>query len=128
MNTLISRRALLESAALVGASGALSSGQSLAEPIQKASAVQPRLFPGCCAYSYGTYLQNGRMTMEDFIRKSVESGVHGVDMTVYWLKSTEPDYLLSLRNLAFRNGLPFSGTAIGANMMEPDAGKRIKTL
>lgn len=68
------------------------------------------------------------MTMEDFILKGVELGVHGVDITTYWLKSTEPAYLTSLRHLAFKNGMPFSGAAIGTDMCQPDAVKRAQEL
>jgi sugar phosphate isomerase/epimerase len=64
------------------------------------------------------------MTMEDFILTAVELEIDGVDMTTYYLKSTEPSYLLGLRRLAFRNGVPFSGAAIGTNMCQPDPSKR----
>ena len=64
------------------------------------------------------------MTMEDFILLAVEQEIEGVDMTTYYLKSTDPSYLLGLRRLAFRNGVPFSGAAIGTNMCQPDPGKR----
>lgn len=68
------------------------------------------------------------MTMEDFILKGVELGLHGVDITTYWLKSTEPEYLLSLRHFAFKNGMPFSGAAIGTSMCQPDPEKRKQEL
>jgi sugar phosphate isomerase/epimerase len=68
------------------------------------------------------------MSMEDFILKGVELGVAAVDMTVYWLKSTDPGYLAGLRHLAFKNGLPFSGAACGASMVEPDKAKRAAVL
>lgn len=64
------------------------------------------------------------MTMEDFILKAVELGLHGVDVTTYWLKSTEPVYLASLRHLAFKNGVCFSGAAISTEMCQPDPAKR----
>ena len=89
---------------------------------------KPRLFAGCCAYSFAKYLTSGRMTMEDFILKGVELGVHGVDITTYWLKSTEPGYLAGLRHFAYRNGMPFSGAAIRSNMCQPDAAKRAEEL
>lgn len=85
---------------------------------------RPRLLTGCCAYSYGKYLGSGKMTMEDFFLRAVELGVEGVDVTTYWLKSTEPAYLHNLRRLAFRSGLPFSGTAIRGQMCQPDAAQR----
>src|SRR5208282_388940 len=84
----------------------------------------PRLLTGCCAYSYGKYLHSGKMTMEDFFLKAVELGIEGVDVTTYWLKSTDPAYLVSLRHLAFKHGLPFSGAAIGTNMCQSDPTKR----
>jgi len=88
----------------------------------------PRLFSGCCAYSYRKDLASGKMTMEDFIRKAVELGIDGVDMTGYWFKSTEPAYLASLRHLAFKNGVCFSGAATGANTVQPDPAKRAQVL
>ena len=83
-----------------------------------------RLLPGCCAYSYGSYLGKGKMTMEQFIVEAVNLGVLGVDITTYWLKSTEPAYLASLRNFAYRHGMPFSGLAIGADLCQPEGSKR----
>lgn len=88
----------------------------------------PRLLVGCCAISYSKYLKGGQMTMEDFIRKGVELGVDGVDMTVYFLKSTEPAYLTNLRHLAFKNGIGFSGAACGATMVEANKAKRDAVL
>src|ERR1035438_10266863 len=58
-----------------------------------------RLLPGCCAYSYDKELRHGPMTLEDFILKAADLRLAGVDMTVYYLKSTDPEYLHSLRHL-----------------------------
>jgi sugar phosphate isomerase/epimerase len=88
----------------------------------------PRLFAGCCAYSYRKYLQHGPMTMEDFIRKAVELRLDGVDMTAYYFKSTDPAYLASLRHLAYKTGVPFSGAACGVSMVEADADRRAEAL
>jgi len=95
-----------------------------AQPAEAVPQRPPRLIPGCCAYSYGELLEPGKMTMEEVILKAVELEVVGVDMTAYWLKSTEPAYLHGLRRLAFRHGIAFSGAACGVEMCEPDAGKR----
>ena len=89
---------------------------------------RPRLLVGCCAYSYRPYFEKKQMTMEDFILKAVELGIHGVDITTYWLMSTEPGYLAGLRHLAYVNGVPFSGAAIRTNMCQPDAAKRREEL
>ena len=83
-----------------------------------------RLLPGCCAYSYGKYLKSGAMTMEDFIVKAVELGVLGVEITTYWLKSTDEAYLATLRRFAHQQGMPIAGLSIGAQMCEPDTAKR----
>ena len=96
-----------------------------AEPETEA---KPRLLTGCCAYSYAKLLKAGKMTMEEVIRKAVELGIDGVDMTGYWYKSTEPSYLASLRRLAQKNGVCFSGAATGASTVQADAGKRTQVL
>jgi hypothetical protein len=50
------------------------------EPAQRGVAMGTRLLPGCCAYSYGSYLGKGKMTMEQFIVEAVNLGVLGVDI------------------------------------------------
>ena len=100
-------------------------GASQSTPASKKS---PRLFAGCCAYSYHDYLAKRHMTMEEFILKGVELGVDGVDVTGYWLKSHEPADLAALRHFAFKNGMPFSGVACGASMVQADKAKRDETL
>jgi sugar phosphate isomerase/epimerase len=120
-------------AALIGASpgpGQASAAQGgppaggSSRPISK----MPRLFVGCCAYSYRKYLQHGPMTMEDFIRKAVALRLDGVDMTAYYFKSTDPEYLDGLRHLAYKNGVPFSGAACGSSLVEADPARRAETL
>jgi sugar phosphate isomerase/epimerase len=88
----------------------------------------PRLFSGCCAYSYNKELRRGQMTLEDFIHKAVDLRVDAVDMTVYYLKSTEPAYLEGLRYLAYRNAVAFSGAACGVTMVNSDPAKRSDAL
>jgi len=128
MRNFIHRREFFEAAAM-GAFGsfALGSYTSLRSEAQPAAS-PPRFFSGCCAYSYGKYLKSGQMTMEDFILKAVELRIEGVDITTYWLKSTEAAYLADLRHLGFKNGVCFSGVAIGAEMCQPDLAKRTATL
>jgi len=128
MHTPLNRRDFLKTAGLASVSSLAGNLNAQAGPAETAPAARPRLLPGCCAYSYRAYLQNGRMTMEQFIVQAVELGVLGVDITTYWLKSTEPAYLASLRRFAYRQGMPFSGLAIGADLCQPDAPKRKETL
>jgi len=130
MTNAMHRRDFLKAAGLTAAS--LSVGattlQGQTPELIKNSPGHPRLLSGCCAYSYRKYLQNGPMTMEEFILKAVELEIDGVDMTTYYLKSTEPSYILGLRRLAFRNGVPFSGAAIGTDMCQPDPTKRAEEI
>jgi sugar phosphate isomerase/epimerase len=95
---------------------------------EPASSAAPRLLTGCCAYSYSKLLRAGKMTMEDVIHKAVDLGIDGVDMTAYWFKSTDPAYLASLRHLAFKSGVWFSGAATGASTVQADEGKRAQAL
>lgn len=88
----------------------------------------PRLLSGCCAYSYRDALTHGKMTLEDFILKAVELKLDAVDMTVYFLKSTDPGYLENLRFFAYKNAVVFSGVACGSSMVQADAAKRSDVL
>jgi sugar phosphate isomerase/epimerase len=88
----------------------------------------PRLQAGCCAYSFRQKLTTGEMTMEDFIAKAVEMQVDAVDMTVYYLKSTDAAYLESLRYLAYKNAVALSGAACGSSLVQADAAKRADVL
>jgi L-ribulose-5-phosphate 3-epimerase len=101
---------------------------ALATGVEGPSRTSARLLVGCCALSYRKYLDTGAMTMEDFFRKALELGVQGVDVTSYWLKSTDPEYLTGLRHLAFTSGLPFSGVAIRTEMCHSDATKRAEEV
>lgn len=108
--------------------GRTTSTWNSAPSIELQTEAKPRLLTGCCAYSYAKLLKSGQMTMEDVIRKAVELGIDGVDMTGYWFKSTEPAYLASLRHLAQKNGVCFSGAATGASTVQSDAAKRAQVL
>jgi len=124
----IRRREFLK---VAGAGTIASAGWSpieAAAPGEAAATSPPRLLVGCCAYSYRPYLEKKQMTMENFILRAVDLGVQGVDITTYWLTSTEPAYLTGLRHLAYRNGVPFSGAAIRTSMCQSDPGKRQEEL
>ena len=122
------RRRFFEKATIIAAGTLARSFNGGAAPEAQPVAGHARLLPGCCAYSYSSYLAKGSMSMEDFILKGVELGILGVDITTYWLKSTEPAYLAKLRSFAYRHGMPFSGLAIGADLCQPDGPKRAETL
>jgi sugar phosphate isomerase/epimerase len=128
MHNAYPRRTFFKTATMATTATLAWSLKTEAAPAEKPAANHARLLPGCCAYSYSSYLAKGSMTMEEFIIKGVELGVLGVDITTYWLKSTEPPYLASLRSFAYRHGMPFSGLAIGADLCQPDSAKRAETV
>jgi sugar phosphate isomerase/epimerase len=128
MNLPIDRRKFLLSPVPVAAGVSLASAGPSPAGTETPAANMPRLFSGCCAYSYRKYLQHGPMTMEEFIEKAVSLRVDGVDMTGYYFKSTDPAYLASLRHLAYRKGVAFSGAACGVSMVQADAAKRTEAV
>jgi sugar phosphate isomerase/epimerase len=124
MKNDLPRRSFLQAAGNTAAGSLATSPLAAARRPEGTASTRPRLLTGCCAYSYRKYLESGKMTMEDFFLKAVELEIDGVDVTTYWLKSTDPAYLHSLRHLAFKHGLPFSGAAIKTEMCQPDPDRR----
>jgi sugar phosphate isomerase/epimerase len=128
MKNVLPRRSFLQAAGLAAAGSLVIGPRASARRAEGTASPRPRLLTGCCAYSYRKYLQPGKMTMEDFFLKAVELEIEGVDVTTYWLKSTDPAYLVSLRHLAFKHGLPFSGAAIATEMCQSDPDKRAEEI
>ena len=60
--------------------------------------------------------------------KAVDLRVLAVDITAYYLKSTDRGYLLGLRKLAYRHGIAFSGAARGVSMVQAGAANRAESL
>jgi sugar phosphate isomerase/epimerase len=86
-----------------------------------------RLWSSCCAYTYRGEFKLG-LTLEQFIERAVEMRLDAVDMTVYYMKSTDPGYIENLRHLAYKNAVAFSGAACGVSMVVADPVKRADTL
>ena len=128
MKNVLPRRSFLQAAGLAAAGSLVTGPGATTLRAEGTAGPRPRLLSGCCAYSYRKYLAAGTMTMEEFILKAVELGIEGVDVTSYWLKSTEPTYLHNLRHLAFKHGIPFSGAAIRTEMCQPDPAKRAEEI
>jgi sugar phosphate isomerase/epimerase len=80
----------------------------------------------CCAYSYRQALQSGQMTLADFLRACRDIGFDGVELTSYYFPTTERTYLNDLKQLAHKEGLAISGTAVGSDFAQPDASKRLE--
>jgi len=125
---MLRREFLVASAGAVGAPALGHAFPTRVAPEASPAGNQARLFAGCCALSYLKYFNAGSMTMESFFREAVELEVRGVDITTYWLKSTEPEYLTSLRHLAFKNGISFSGIAIRTEMCQAGGAIRAEEI
>jgi sugar phosphate isomerase/epimerase len=79
---------------------------------------RPRLRAAICAYSYRNALQAKSMKYDDLVRLAVDTGVDGIDMTVYWFPDTSDEFLLPLRRLAYRNGVEIYSIAVRTNMCQ----------
>jgi sugar phosphate isomerase/epimerase len=83
---------------------------------------------GCAAYSFRQYLTSGQMSLEDFLQKGVEMGLDGVELTAYYFKSTDDDFLYTIKRKCYRLGLQISATAVGNRFTDADAGERAKQI
>lgn len=79
---------------------------------------------GCCAYSYRDFLNNGQMTLEQFLDLAVAMRLDGVELTSYYFPRADRDALNAVKNACFRRGLHIAGTAVGSNFCQADAEKR----
>src|SRR5688500_390985 len=82
----------------------------------------------CCAYSYRQMLQDGRMTLPDFLRVCREMGCEGAELTAYYFPETSPEYLETLKRKAAEDGVTISGTAIRSEYTHPDPAKRAEDI
>jgi len=129
----LDRRKFLKTAAIGGVAAGMdllghSSVSAAPADANPYESKMPRLFSGCCAYSYGPAFKAGQMTLEDFILKAVDLRLDAVDMTAYYFKSTDAAYLVGLRHLAYKNAVAFSGAACGVSMVQADAARRVDSL
>jgi sugar phosphate isomerase/epimerase len=87
---------------------------------QPASAAgKARFRTGLVAYSYREALEAKRMTYEDLIRIAVDTGIDGIDLTVYWLPATTDDVLLPLRRLAYKNRVDIYSIGTRVRLAQP---------
>ena len=64
-----------------------------------------RLRSALCAYSFRQALQSKTMSYHDLVHLAVDTGIDGLDLTVYWFPGTCDDFLLPLKRLAYRSGV-----------------------
>ena len=135
-STFSSRRRFLHEGLILGAAatgGSLLAGETCAaEPPRRTG--KPYLKLSVAAYSYRKYLnfKNPTMTMEDFVAEAAAMDLDGCEPTSYWFPNypgaISTDYLLTLKQQAFRLGLDISGTAIRNNFCLPEGKPRENAL
>lgn len=115
---------------------ALSGGLSAAAPPQRNGKHHFKL--SLAAYSFNRFLPkawtpeqlaDAKFTLEQFIDFCAEQNLDGCELTAYYFpKEITTEYLLGLKERAFRLGLDISGTAIGNNFCVTDPAERAKQL
>jgi sugar phosphate isomerase/epimerase len=131
------RRSFLQS--ITGA--ALAAGVVAADwagNIQPVQALEPIVRNGkshlklsLAAYSFRDLLggKQPKMTMLEFIDKCAEYNLDGCELTSYWFpEAITPEYLMQIKQRAFRLGLDISGTAIRNDFCLPAGAERDKWL
>jgi L-ribulose-5-phosphate 3-epimerase len=78
-----------------------------------------RLRPGIVAYSFRKQLESKSMTYEDLIHLAADSGLDGIDTTVYWFPDTSASFLASLRKTAYRNSVQLYSLACRVRLCQP---------
>jgi L-ribulose-5-phosphate 3-epimerase len=86
-----------------------------------AAGTKGRLRPALCAYSYREELKNKTLSYEDLIRIAADSGVDGLDATVYWMPEPIPNdgFLFSLKKTAYKHAVGIYSIAIRTDMCRP---------
>lgn len=107
----------------LAAAAAAPAGAALAQPAENLPK-KARLKPALCAYSFRQDLQSKAKTYEDLVRACVDWDVDGLDMTVYWVPSTDPAWLHSLRRLAYRCGVEIYSIAIRTELTRSEPKER----
>jgi len=103
-------------------------GASMPRAASRQTPGKARFRTGLVAYSYRQALQAKTMTYEDLIRIAVDTGIDGIDMTVYWLPSTSDEYLLGLRRFAYKNRVEIYSIGTRVRLAQPTAELRDQQL
>ena len=116
----MNRRDLLKCAPLALAVGAV--------PTAGAAARKARFRTAICAYSFRKELKAKSMSYDDLIQMAVDQNIDGLDLTVYWFPNTSDEFLMPLRNLAYRNGVEIYSLSVRTEMTRPEKELRDKEV
>jgi L-ribulose-5-phosphate 3-epimerase len=117
----MNRRDLLKTLPAVAVAG------RLAPAARAASGTRARLRSAICAYSYRNELGKKTMTYEDLVRVAVDHNIDGLDLTVYWL-DTSDQYLLKLKRLAYMNSVDLYSISVRSEMTQSTAEGQAKEV
>lgn len=126
----LDRRGFLMAGAAAGCMAVAKSGEAGSTPVEKKSS---HMKLSLAAYSFNRFLPSRRrkqtkpaeMTLEDFVDFCEELDLDGTELTGYYFpQKITNEYLMGLKNRAFRAGLDISGTAIGNDFCLPDGDAR----
>ncbi|HUG92299.1 MAG TPA: sugar phosphate isomerase/epimerase family protein [Planctomycetaceae bacterium] len=130
------QQTLLGTGTLLALQGARPGAARAADPPERPG--PPHMKLSLAAYSFNSVLpkswtpdqlSQARMTLEDFIHYCAELNLDGTELTAYYFpKVVTHEYLMRLKELAFRLGLDISGTAIGNDFCLPDGPERQQQL
>lgn len=101
---------------------------ALPSAAQDALKARPRLRTGLNCYSFRKELAAKTMTYDDVIRRAVEWDIDGVDMTVYWMPSTGPEFTLPLRRLAYTMGVEIYSISVRSELTKASPADRRKEV
>ena len=122
------RRFLAATGAVAAAAAAPATTLVSAAFEQTPTSPKPRFRSGLVAYSYRQALQAKTMTYEDLIKIAIETGIDGIDMTVYWMPATTDDFVLPLRRFAYRNRVEIYSIGTRVRLAQPTPELREKEL
>lgn len=84
------------------------------------------------AYSFNSYLQDGRMDLDDLLMYCSSLNFDAFDPTGYYFSGypsvPDDEYVYNIKRKAFIQGLGISGTGIRNNFTEPDPSRRVEDL
>jgi sugar phosphate isomerase/epimerase len=117
----------------LAAAAAAAAVPPLAPALVRAAGPAPaRLKLSCNLYSFNEPLRSGALSLERAIELCGELGFDAVDPTGYYFQGypapPSDAHVLSIKRLAFRNGLAISGTGVRNDFTQPDAAARQKDV
>ncbi len=77
-----------------------------------------------CAYSFRRQLESKAMKYDDLVHMCVDQNIDGLDLTVYWFPNTSDEFLMPLKNLAYRKGVEIYSISVRSEMTRPTADAR----